>query len=307
MLEGRISVILKEVIDNFINEELSINNKLEQAVEIASKEILAKYRNNDVIDEKKLSIICDYDGVTYSIPMITLVCDVNVEDLRKIHCIINIYKVQDEETIDKVYSELECGGKFNEYNGNIEITIYSVNDGINLQWLRHLMYHECEHSFQFEMSGKVLEPTNAYVKAKNIIQGKDVLHNSEMFNDVAWLVYYYNKLEMDANINSLYGEMMTDELIEYDDTNFNRDNLDIRTIFNKVIPNIDKEEVQDAIRYFEFTPSRFVKYVIKQMQYLNNKVKRVLWLARNRRQSIRENIRKVPNTLKHKPIGKIMK
>ena len=53
----------------------------------------------------------------------------------------------------------------------------------------------------------------------------------------SWLVYYYNKLEMDANINSLYGEMMTDELIEYDDTNFNRDNLDIRTIFRHAKDN----------------------------------------------------------------------
>lgn len=304
MKNNRISIILKEVINDLINEEYSINNKLEMAVEKATIEIINKYKNNEIIDEKTLSVICGYDNVVYRIPVVTLACDVDVENLKKIHCMVNVYKVKNEDIIDKIYSELACGGNFNKYNGNVEITIYSVDDGINLQWLRNIMYHECEHAFQFEISGEILEPTNSYIKAKNIVKGTDVHHNSNTYNEIAWLVYYYNKLEMDANVNSLYGEMMTDNSIEYENTNFYVENVDIANTFNEIIDNIDEEETQNVIAYFGFTPNKFVKYIVNQKKYLVDKVKRVLWLVRNKRLSIKENVKKIPNMLKHKPLGK---
>ena len=56
-MDKSINIILKEVIDNFIKEELSINNELENAVEDAAIKILEKYRNNDIIDERTISIM----------------------------------------------------------------------------------------------------------------------------------------------------------------------------------------------------------------------------------------------------------
>lgn len=302
-----ISNILKEVIDMFINEELSINSNLEKAVEKAASEIMSKYRNNDIIDERKISIKSSNDGVIYSVKYVTIKCNIDVFDDNPTPCIVNIYELFDEETIDKIYSELDLGSHSNSNNGSIEINIYSVNKGINLQWLRHLLYHECEHSLQTYLSNKSIKPNDSYIKAKNIILNNDIRHKSEMFIKVAWLLYYYNKLEIDGNVNGLYGEMMTDHSIDYEHTNFHRSEIEINEYFEEIIGMIENDELDGVFQYFGYTSNSFVKYIIRQKKYLKTKVMRVLTLASNKRKSISENLKMIPNKLKHKPIGEYIK
>ena len=303
----KISNILKEVIDMFINEELSINSNLEKAVEKAASEIMSKYRNNDIIDERKISIKSSNDGIIYSVKYVTIKCNIDVFDSNPTPCIVNIYELFDEETIDKIYSELDLGSHLNSNNGSIEINIYSVNKGINLQWLRHLLYHECEHSLQTYLSNKSIKPNNSYIKAKNIILNNDIRHKSEMFIKVAWLLYYYSKLEIDGNVNGLYGEMMTDHSIDYEHTNFHRSDIEINEYFEEIIGMIENDELDGVLQYFGYTSNSFVKYIIRQKKYLKTKVMRVLTLANNKRKSISENLKKIPNKLKHKPIGEYIK
>ena len=303
----KISNILKEAIDMFINEELSINSNLEKAVEKASYEIMSKYRNNDIIDERKISIKSGNDGVIYSVKYVTIKCNIDVFDSNPTPCIVNIYELFDEETIDKIYSELDLGSHSNSNNGRIEINIYSVNKGINLQWLRHLLYHECEHSLQTYLSNKSIKPNNSYIKAKNIILNNDIHHKSEMFIKAAWLLYYYSKLEIDGNVNGLYGEMMTDHSIDYEHTNFHRSDIEINEYFEEIIGMIGNDELDDVLQYFGYTSNSFVKYIIRQKKYLKIKVMRVLTLASNKRKSISENLKRIPNRLKHKPIGEYIK
>jgi len=303
----KISNILKEAIDMFINEELSINSNLEKAVEKASSEIMSKYRNNDIIDERKISIKSGDDGVIYSVKYVTIKCNIDVFDSNPTLCIVNIYELFDEEIIDKIYSELDLGSHSNSNNGSIEINIYSVNKGINLQWLRHLLYHECEHSLQTYLSNKPIKPNNSYIKAKNIILNNDTHHKSEMFIKVAWLLYYYSKLEIDGNVNGLYGEMMTDHSIDYEHTNFHRSDIEINEYFEEIIGMIGNDELDGVFQYFGYTSNSFVKYIIRQKKYLKIKVMRVLTLASNKRKSISENLKRIPNGLKHKPIGEYIK
>jgi len=303
----KISNVLKEVIDMFINEELSINSNLDKAVEKAASEIMSKYRNNDIIDEKKISIKSSNDGVIYSVKCVTIKCNIDVFDSNPIPCIVNIYELFDEEIIDKIYSEFDLGSHSNSNNGSIEINIYSVNKGINLQWLRHLLYHECEHSLQTYLSNKSIKPNNSYIKAKNIILNNDIHHKSEMFIKVAWLLYYYSKLEIDGNVNGLYGEMMTDHSIDYEHTNFHRSDIEINEYFEEIIGMIGNNELDGVFQYFGYTSNSFVKYIIRQKKYLKIKVMRVLTLASNKRKSISENLKRIPNKLKHKPIGEYIK
>lgn len=298
-MDKSINIILKEVIDNFIKEELSINNELENAVEDAAIKILEKYRNNDIIDERTISIM--YKDTIYSIPLVTLLYEIELKPIGKIPCEISIYNIKDNDVFDKIYTELDFRNDFNINNNRIEITAYSINGGINYLMLRNLIYHECEHALQYFMSGGTVKTNDSYIKAKNIIQGKDNFHSSKHYNDVAWLIYYYQKSEIDANINGLYGEMMTDKSIEFKNTNFNQTNIELNGIFDNFIKNIENDDLNNVLQYFGFNKKKFVNYILKQQKYLSVKTKRVLWLVRNKKMSINEGIKTIKNKLKHKP------
>jgi hypothetical protein len=140
------------------------------------------------------------------------------------------------------------------------------------------------------------------MKVKNIIQGKDQYHNTELYVKIAWILYYYDKLEIDANINSLYGELMTDKSITLDSTNFNQNNAEIIKEFNDIIQYLGDEELHDVLKYFNFNERQFMKYITKQQKYIKEKTRKVVQRAIDKRKSLVENIEKITNTLRKKPI-----
>lgn len=301
-MKNDIKRILREVIEDFINEEMSVNNDLEFGVENAVSEIIEKYRNTDIIDEKQVSLKYGNENMIYIIPIETLFCEIKINNICKLPCEINIYEFQDEETFNKLYSAIEFESNFNKRTKRMEINTYSIQKALNRLHLRNLIYHECEHSFQYFMSNETLIPNDNYMKVKNIIQGKDQYHNTELYVKIAWILYYYDKLEIDANINSLYGELMTDKSITLDSTNFNQNNAEIIKEFNDIIQYLGDEELHDVLKYFNFNERQFVKYITKQQKYIKEKTRKVVQRAIDKRKSLVENIEKITNTLRKKPI-----
>ena len=162
------------------------------------------------------------------------------------------------------------------------------------------IYHEVEHSLQYMMIGdKTI--TDKYKIAVSIMDEKIPKNiNGELRNiigdnfsfaqSVSTVYYFYYPLEMDANINGLYGELIENGL-NLHETNYWINKAEAEKEFNKLAEFGENEELNEIYKLFGFNNlNQFTKYVNKQQNYLKHKEMKVMQRARNKL-SLQESIR----------------
>ena len=262
--------IIKEVIDNFINEELSVSEYLIKGVSYASKRIYSKFKENygneGEIDGHLLTRFIDF---------------ISFGEYGKIDCNVSVIDFKDKEEMLASFEKYDFGGETDQINYRINIKLLSLNGELDKQFLYNTLYHEAEHTLQFlKKNGGLYNSLSSYNKAVKILNGNDEVHSSEEYVMIANLLYFYNKLEIEANVNGLYGELINNGC-KLNETNFSVNLNGARNVFKKFIEKYDDSVFSETMKYFGITYGKLLSFIKRQEDYLKYRVRKVYQKAWN--------------------------
>lgn len=290
-MKKNIKDIVSEVIDNFINEEMSVNNELEVAVNTLCDDIITKFNS---IDEHSYS----RTGVTLSNGTESLVsgCLFNTDlhfmgiDFR---CLVKIRIFWDEQTLTEFYQHFDIGSEFDQSHNFFKFTLFCIRGkGLDKQFMFDNVYHEVEHSLQYMKIGDntTKETYNLALmlmngQIPNNVQGKirnAIYNNINVTNLIATVYYFYYPLELDANINGLYGELVENGL-NLHETNYWVNKTEAEKNVNDVLNYGENNEIKLIYKLFGFRNlNKFAKYIATQQNYLKHKEMKVMQRATNK-------------------------
>ena len=186
---------------NLIFEELSISDDVIENGNRLINDILDKLSITDGnviyinhlfnVIRKDISIIIDK-------PLFGNVARVNV----------TVFFVKNKKDVVENYQYLDIGGEFLIDEKTISITTYGVNEDIDLESLRGLLFHELKHAYQESLYNsselpKILSIATDIISHPRIYKNTTV-NGSNAIYDISRLIYYFSKTEIDANMELLY-------------------------------------------------------------------------------------------------------
>lgn len=93
-------------------------------------------------------------------------------------------------------------------NSLIYLSFYGIGEEENQVMLNSMLFHEVHHVFQQTFYGKSKIVGDLYKKATEILEG-GLSKYSQTVLDLAKIIYFFDKREVDANMQSLYQELVT--------------------------------------------------------------------------------------------------
>ena len=126
---------------------------------------------------------------------------------------VTVFFVKNKKDVVENYQYLDIGGEFLIDEKTISITTYGINEDINLESLRGLLFHELKHAYQESLYNsselpKILSIATDIISHPRIYKNTTV-NGSNAIYDISRLIYYFSKTEIDANMESLYQELTT--------------------------------------------------------------------------------------------------
>lgn len=270
---------------------MSVNNELETSVNSLCNDIITKFNS---IDERSYS----RTGVTLSDGSESLIsgCLFNTDlhfmnnDFR---CLVKIRIFWDKQTLIEFYKQIGIGSEFEQSHNFFEFTLPCIKEqGLNRQFMFNNIYHEVEHSLQYLMIGDKTISFKYKIATSimdeqipNFIKGnlRNIISDNFSFAQSVSIVYYfYYPLEMDANINGLYGELIENGL-NLNETNYWVNKTEAENEFDKLIKFGENAELIEIYKLFGFNNlAQFTKYINKQQNYLKHKEMKVMQRATNK-------------------------
>ena len=192
--------------ENLIFEELSISDDV---IENGNRLI------NDILDKLSITdgnVICINHLFNVIRKDISIIIDKplfgNVERVN-----VTVFFVKNKKDVVENYQYLDIGGEFLIDEKTISITTYGVNEDIDLEYLRGLLFHELKHAYQESLYNsselpKILSIATDVISHPKIYKNTTV-NGSNAIYDISRLIYYFSKTEIDANMESLYQELTT--------------------------------------------------------------------------------------------------
>lgn len=180
---------------DLIFEELSVSDEVNNVGNSVISSIIDKIQNDNGTYHQH-GVLCKQCNLYYSTPLFDLV--------PKIH--IDIFFFKDKETIRKYYLEYDLGGEFAKDNMELTVKGYGIDDKINLEYLKGVLFHELKHAYQASLYTTAPSVPNILQIATTIISS-DIYNKNNLINLLSRLIYYFSKKEIDANIESFYQEL----------------------------------------------------------------------------------------------------
>lgn len=262
--------IIRESIDKLIKEELSVSENLIKGVSSCTERIIERF--------------ADYygnEGELNGNIATKFIDSINFGEYGSIDCYITIIDFPSKEEMVNGFKMYGFGGEVDQINYRINLSIMSVHKGINKEFLYNTLFHESEHAYQFLRNNKELHSVeSAYNKAVKVLENK----NNEFYSDklvmIARLLYYFNKAEVEANVNGLYGELVHNGC-KLSETNF-KVNFDLHIdLFKKFVETYNKNDFSEAFLYFNTNYNKLFRFVKKQEKYIIYRVRKVYQKAFN--------------------------
>lgn len=277
MKEKRVNELIRQCLNEFINEELSISDDVNRYVESVCDDFLAFNRNDEffyydecVLRQNPDTILCKYRKKTF-------VTSSEIFAGQRLSCVITLLDFDNINDMIENYpktSEYNQNG-FDEFNFKLSVSARGYNGYVDLKMLKHILFHEAEHAYQYCRSyGQILNNNVVYNKAKQIILGKDMHHTDFEYQIVADLLYYFDKREIDANVNGLYGELKLDG--NYKETMFRVTNDYYNNLFDKFIIYSSNIDFSTVLSYFGFSMTKFMNYIKAQQKYVESKIRKIM-------------------------------
>lgn len=127
--------------------------------------------------------------------------------INRIYC--QIYFFKDKEEIRQTWDSFNYGGTCSVENKTIYLTGYGVGKEIQMDFLSGLLYHELKHVYQ-ESLYKSKELPYIFKMASNIVGGKIEVNNA-LVRNISYLLYFFNRNEINANMESIYQYLLNDK------------------------------------------------------------------------------------------------
>lgn len=205
---------------------------------------------------------------------------------------IIIYFFENKEDFINSYNHFDYGGSLIG-NKTIVLIGYGYANRIRYDFLSSLLYHELKHAYQESLFTNTKELPKILQTATNIICGNIETHDRGIY-EISKLLYYFNRNEINANMESLYQYLMNNKpkslndykcptLQEYKHYKKLYDSSQIYIADNDVCTKLQHlygktfqqlmRLIQFGIGYFETKERKvFAKYFIDQRRILHEKI-----------------------------------
>ena len=194
---------------------------------------------------------------------------------------VTVYFVKNKKDVVENYQYLDFGGEFLIDEKTISITTYGINEDINLESLRGLLFHELKHAYQESLYNsselpKILSIATDIISHPRIYKNTTV-NGSNAIYDISRLIYYFSKTEIDANMESLYQELTTSN---NDIKGFMSQTIyDFelhKAMFNEYQIYIEDDDVCNELeKIYDKTFSQLMNYIKNGIKYFEAKKRKV--------------------------------
>ena len=194
---------------------------------------------------------------------------------------VTVFFVKNKKDVVENYQYLDIGGEFLIDEKTVSITTYGINEDINLESLRGLLFHELKHAYQESLYNsselpKILSIATDIISHPKIYKNTTV-NGSNAIYDISRLIYYFSKIEIDANMESLYQELTTSN---NDIKGFMSQTIyDFelhKAMFNEYQIYIADDDVCNELeKIYSKTFSQLMNYIKNGIKYFETKKKKV--------------------------------
>lgn len=216
---------------------------------------------------------------------------VNIDGLPEIIIILHVFNAENEEQLKDYANYFNFGGEFNEEQRYIKIVGYALNYRINYEFIKYYIEHELLHAYQENKSKKMLGGRKFYRLSQTIIanQGKCTMDEIKL----AWLFYWLNKNEVNANAQQLYSQIIDNEDYHKCDT-YNELQLIKKYLYELMTGNIN---LSNCKIFGNINKKETIQYLKNRYGYALNKFGRVISLVKNEKKINEDKFKMIPQRL----------
>lgn len=283
--------------EKIIKEELSISDNVKRMVSSLLKRFMEIYKgDNSRIPLKSIKKMVSSDTI-FELKYMPLFLMVGDNVFGEVYLNVNVFFFPDMDTYDKYWSIANIGG---ECNGNsVIVNVPCVGGELFKEFIAETLHHEIEHMYQNIMAGKRYRHA-IYRKCADILTGEDLKHNSEIYKTIANVIYMLSDIEINANVNGLYSQLMTG--YDYNNSPTKSEYENVRNQFESVKTMNGDNNLNDTLAYFGFNFTRFMAFFSRQWAYYQTKVRKVAQRAKNDKEKGISECITFPKKLLSKPI-----
>ena len=269
----RLTEIIKESVERFLNEELSIsddvieakNTIIDTVYDLYNRGVYRRY-NTPIKEKDQLTLI---DTVDFNMAISESIH--NFSRLKEVEVIM--YAFKDKNEMLKYYYALDIGGSSILSDGKIVVLTSIIGGEINRDQFEPILTHELEHFYQHSMSNGNISYNNAYAHAVEVIEKPTVYSKLEVV--IAQLIYFFDKKEVDVKMHEL----------EFDLSNVNG-NLTATHIHKakevimskcySVFKDAGINDVENAVKAFGISYKEAFRMINRGIRYFETKEGKVL-------------------------------
>ncbi len=252
------------MVKDLLFEELSISSEVDKIGNELTQQIVDKLSKNDGI---YMSFGMQFRYLTkeiYVVPKSIIFNSVYNIEVRE-------YIFENENQALQVYENINIGGDFDEKNGTIHIYFISLGKEHNIKMMRSFLYHELKHAYQASLY--TTEATSNVLQIATTIISKPYLYLSYVY-EFSRLIYFFSKKEMDANMETLYQELIAKNS---DDVNMLKEYMLHLQLYEECQHYIADDNVCNTLyETYGKTFKQLMYYIKHGIQYFENKKRKVL-------------------------------
>lgn len=216
---------------------------------------------------------------------------VNINGLPEIIVILYVFNAENEEQLKNYASYFNFGGEFDEEQQYIKIVGYALNYRINYEFIKYYVEHELLHTYQENKSKKMLGGRKLYRLSQTIITNQEKHTRDEI--KLAWLFYWLNKNEVNANAQQLYSQIIDNK--DYHKCDTYKELQLIKKYLNELTSgNIN---LSNCKTFRNINKRETVQYLKNKYNYALNKFGKVISLIKNEKKINENKFKIIPERL----------
>lgn len=256
-----------------IFEELSVSNEVTQETERVYNIIKEEIDNMDYNSDYKVY------GFGYTSSIKTILQKKINKEIEPVFNILSQIEVTVSYFINvddyrKYYDRFDFGGTFYLKDKLLTMNIFAINGVVNEKFFKSILSHEIHHVYQERLISLSTKVRELYQKALYIIGNESGFKNS--IHQLANLIYFFDKVEIEANMESLYNELKaTQGNVSKVNTLITFNNQ--RDLYNSYKDYFFDEEFQTYVaEVFGISFKKIMNYLQRMIDYFEVKRNKVL-------------------------------
>lgn len=262
------------MVKDLLFEELSISSEVDKIGNELTQQIVDKLSKDEGKYQHFIGGITFLSKQVYVVPKNMIFGSIyNIE--------VYEYIFDDENQALLAYDKIDVGGDFDEKNGTILIHFLSLGKEHNIKMMRSFLYHELKHAYQASLY--TTEATSNVLQIATTIISKPYLYLNYVY-EFSRLIYFFSKKEMDANMETLYQELIAKDS---DDVNILKEYILHLQLYEECQHYIADDNVCNTLyETYGKTFKQLMFYIKHGIQYFENKKRKVLMKYMNYRKRI---------------------